>query len=319
MTAVTRKLTTILAADAAEYSRAMERDEVATYGALHAARAVFARLIARHSGRIANTAGDGLIAEFPSVVEAVTCAVEVQTELSQTRADRPLAFRIGIHLGDVIVDGDDLIGEGVNLAARLQSMAEPGGILISRPVYDQVRSKLTLGFESLGDRRPRNFDEDVTVYRVATSATDAAAASRRARKARRAPPRDDRPPRDGLAEPAYRSRVAPASPIWPEALVRKATVLGLAWLLLLLIDLVSGGGFFVQWVIPPMLVWLGWQVAPILAEPPLQRRHIRAAALLIGLLLINVFSWSGEFWVIWPAIGLVVAEAAHVLLVRRRA
>lgn len=165
MADVQRKLTTILAADADGYSRGMEADEVRTLEALRAARGVFQQFIARHHGRIANTAGDGLIAEFPSVVEAVQCAIEVQRELGAD-AKSGLRFRIGIHLGDVIVDGADLLGEGVNLAARLQSMADPGGILISRQVYDQVQKKLSVGFEYLGEKRPKNFAESVAVYSV---------------------------------------------------------------------------------------------------------------------------------------------------------
>jgi class 3 adenylate cyclase len=166
--AVTRKLTTILAADVEGYSRLMAADEVATLRALRACRAVFGRLIERHGGRIVNTAGDGLLADFPSVVEAVLCAVEVQRELAAQNgaaaAASPMRYRIGIHLGDVMVDGGDLFGEGVNLAARLQSLADPGGILISEPVYQQVRSKVAIGFSYLGERRPKNFPEDVPVY-----------------------------------------------------------------------------------------------------------------------------------------------------------
>ncbi|MEX3010922.1 adenylate/guanylate cyclase domain-containing protein [Hoeflea sp. TYP-13] len=160
---VERKLTTILAADAAGYASAMDADEVGTLEALRAAREVFSRFITRHNGRIANTAGDGLIAEFPSVVEAVQCAIEVQRELG---INGGLRFRIGVHLGDVIVDGGDLLGEGVNLAARLQAMAEPGGVLVSQQVYDQVHTKLSVGFEYLGEKRPKHFSEDVPVYCV---------------------------------------------------------------------------------------------------------------------------------------------------------
>ena len=135
-TAIQRKLTTVLAADAAGYSRRMETDEIGTLTELRASRSVFVKLIERHNGRVANTAGDGLIAEFPSVVEAVQCALEVQRELADMPHEHAqLRYRIGIHLGDVIVDGDDLLGEGVNLAARLESMAEPGGILISQQVF----------------------------------------------------------------------------------------------------------------------------------------------------------------------------------------
>ena len=152
---IVRKLTTILAADVEGYSRLMAADERATLQALRASSAVFGRLIERHGGRIANTAGDGLLADFPSVVEAVHCAVEVQRELAMAaappeRAAATLRFRIGIHLGHVLVDGGDLFGEGVNLAARLQSIAAPGGILISEPVYQQVRTKVAIGFDDLG-------------------------------------------------------------------------------------------------------------------------------------------------------------------------
>src|SRR5690349_9961336 len=171
---VQRKLTTILAADADGYSRVMESDEVGALQSLRAAREVFSKLIERHHGRIANTAGDGLIADFPSVVEAVQCAIEVQQELGATASQSALRFRIGVHLGDVIVDGDDLLGEGVNLAARLQSMAEPGGILISQQVYDQVQKKLSVGFSYLGERQPKNFSESVAVYSVGTTADCAA-------------------------------------------------------------------------------------------------------------------------------------------------
>ncbi len=172
-TPVKRKLTTILAADAERFSTAMEADEMGTYSALKSARSVFFKLIEHHGGRIANTAGDGLIADFPSVVEAAHCAIAVQQELADD--DISLSFRIGIHLGDVICDGEDLLGEGVNLAARLQSLAEPGGILISRQVYDQIRNKLSLGFEYLGEQQAKNLPEEISVYRITTSgAVDAA-------------------------------------------------------------------------------------------------------------------------------------------------
>ncbi len=137
---VQRKLTTILAADAVGYSRAMEQDELGTLNALRASRTVFTKFIERHHGRIVNTAGDGLIAEFPSVVEAVQCAVEVQNELGAA-ADDKLRFRIGVHLGDVMIDGSDLLGEGVNLASRLESMSEPGGALIVVSMIRSLRAK----------------------------------------------------------------------------------------------------------------------------------------------------------------------------------
>ncbi len=195
--AVHRKLTTILCADVVGYSRMMEADEVATLETLKAYREAMAGFIARHDGRVVSTSGDGLLAEFASVVEAVQCAAEVQRELSARNAalgdDRRMDFRIGVNLGDVIVEGEDLYGEGVNIAARLQSLAEPGGIDISGTVYDQVRNKLTLGYEFMGARTVKNISEQVPVYRVQLDA--AGESARRRTASANTPPRDgDRAP-----------------------------------------------------------------------------------------------------------------------------
>jgi adenylate cyclase len=223
MSQVQRKLTTILAADAAEYSRVMESDEVRTLGDLRAARGVFQQFIERHHGRIANTAGDGLIAEFPSVVEAVQCAIEVQRELA-SEGQSALRYRIGIHLGDVLVDGSDLLGEGVNLAARLQGMAEPGGILISQQVYDQVQKKLSVGFEYLGERHPKNFEGSVVVYSVGDSSSVETAGKKGKNKAARARPG------------TRRARWIASAQRWGAVLT-----------VLLVLDLMAGDGFWVQW------------------------------------------------------------------------
>ena len=187
-----RRLTTILCADVHGYSRLMGADEAGTLADLRRSRAAMTALVERHDGRVVNTWGDALIAEFPSVVEAVQCAIEVQQELSAHEADRPEAqrmrYRIGINLGDVMVDGTDIYGDGVNIAARLQELAEPGGILISGPVYDQVHNKLTIGFDCLGQQQVKNVSVPVMSYRVALSGAltaqphvaDAPAASTRA-------------------------------------------------------------------------------------------------------------------------------------------
>ena len=162
---IERKLTTILAADAANYSGRMHRDEEGTVRALRAARAVIDTAIAERGGRIANTSGDGLIAEFPSVVDAVCCAVHIQTTLNDTPDH--LAFRLGVHLGDVIIEGQDLLGDGVNLAARLQEMAEVGGILISQHVFDQVQRKVSaVEFRPLGPATPKHLQDEVGIYAV---------------------------------------------------------------------------------------------------------------------------------------------------------
>jgi adenylate cyclase len=167
---VKRRLTTVLCADVHGYSRLMEADEAGTLGTLRRYRSSMAGLVERHDGRIVNTWGDAVIAEFASVVEAVQCAVEIQQEISNQEPDPPEAprmrFRIGINLGDVMVDGPDIYGDGVNIAARLQEVAEPGGIVVSGSVYDQVHNKLSVGFESLGQQQMKNV-APVSSYRVA--------------------------------------------------------------------------------------------------------------------------------------------------------
>ncbi len=169
-TKVKRRLTSILCADVKSYSRLMENDETRTIGTLRQYRAAMDALVERHEGRTINTWGDAVIAEFSSVVEAVQCAIEVQRELSVRNRELPEAeqmwFRIGINLGDVMVENDDLYGEGVNIAARLQELAEPGGILISGTVYDLVRNKLSVGFEHLGQQAVKNVTEPVISYRI---------------------------------------------------------------------------------------------------------------------------------------------------------
>jgi len=165
-----RRLTTVLCADVHGYSRLMEADEAGTLAELRRHRTAMTRLVERHDGRIVNTWGDAVIAEFASVVEAVQCAVEIQQEISSqepeaTPAQR-MQFRIGINLGDVMVEGPDIYGDGVNIAARLQELAEPGGIVVAGSVYEQVHNKLSVGFDHLGQQQMKNV-APVTTYRVA--------------------------------------------------------------------------------------------------------------------------------------------------------
>lgn len=165
-----RKLTTIFCADVAGYSRMMGMDEARTLATLKEYREAIEGFIERHHGRVVSWSGDGLLAEFASVVEAVQCAAEIQRELSGRNNGREegsrMTFRIGINLGDVMADGDDIFGEGVNIAARLQQMAAPGGILVSSSVYEQVRGKLSMSFSSLGAQTVKNISGEVAVYAV---------------------------------------------------------------------------------------------------------------------------------------------------------
>jgi TolB-like protein/Tfp pilus assembly protein PilF len=166
-----RRLTAILAADVVGYSRLMEQDEAGTLALLKERRAaVLEPLVAAHHGRIVKVMGDGVLVEFASAVNAVTCAVELQQRMAEANegipASRQVALRIGINVGDVIVEGGDIYGDGVNVAARLQEMSEPGGICIAGAVYDQVEKKLALAYEDLGPREIRHLARPVRVFHV---------------------------------------------------------------------------------------------------------------------------------------------------------
>jgi adenylate cyclase len=168
---VQRRLAAILAADVAGYSRLMGVDEEGTLSALKELRRELADpKIKEHRGRIVKTTGDGLLVEFASVVDAVRCAVEVQYEMAERNAGMPeeqrIQFRIGINLGDIIKDGRDIHGDGVNIAARLEALAEPGGICVNRVVRDQVRDKLDFAFEDAGEQRVKNIARPLRVYRI---------------------------------------------------------------------------------------------------------------------------------------------------------
>jgi TolB-like protein/class 3 adenylate cyclase len=167
---VKRKLTAILSADVKGYSRLMGADEEGTLRTLTAYREVMATLIHQHNGRVVNAPGDALLAEFESVVDAVKSAVEIQRELSKRNAelptDRRMEYRIGINLGDVMVEGESIYGDGVNIAARLESLADAGGICISGTAFDQVKTKLPLGYEYRGEQTVKNITEPVRVYKV---------------------------------------------------------------------------------------------------------------------------------------------------------
>jgi adenylate cyclase len=168
---VERRLTAILAADVAGYSRLMGVDEEGTLAALKKVRReVIDPRIVEHRGRIVQTSGDGLLVEFASVVDAVRYAVEMQREMAQRNAgvpkERSIEFRVGINLGDIMVDGTDIFGDGVNVAARLETLAQPGGICVSRVVRDQVRDKLAVSFESMGDQQVKNIVRPVRAYRA---------------------------------------------------------------------------------------------------------------------------------------------------------
>jgi class 3 adenylate cyclase len=313
VSATQRKLTTIFSADVQGYSRLMEADEEGTLATLKQYRDAMARLIATHGGRVVNTWGDGLIAEFPSVVEAVRAAVDVQNELAEHNNGRPtesrMLFRIGINLGDVIVEGGDIYGDGVNIAARLQTQAAAGGIVISNTVYDQVRNKVPVGFEFLGNLSVKNIEEGVPSYavRVGESAPEAAPKPAPATHFGRNP---TPPP----AAAQLREVNAPGPP-GNLPVPRLVGVLGVIGVALVAINLFSWSGVF--WARWPLFAFAMIVLLASVKRGQFGERSIASLAVIgLGLVAINLISWSGEFWAKWPLLGLAIV--AGIRWVTRR-
>lgn len=318
MSTANRKLTTVFSADVQGYSRLMEADEEGTFATLKTYRDSMARLIGSHRGRVVNTWGDGVIAEFSSVVEAVRAAVDVQNELAGHNAGRvdgtQMQFRIGINLGDVIVDGDDIYGDGVNIAARLQAEAPPGGILISNTVYDQVRNKLSVGFEFLGNLSIKNIDESVPSYvvrigeqRASTPAREPASPAREQASPRREPP----PPREAVAGAAAAALAQPGF-----AGFRLGRSYGS-------LALVGAGLVAINMIASPDVFWARWPllVLALIGGMAWARRTTRfdrgfAALMVLGLFItgINLLTWEGEFWARWPLLAFALAGGVRWLM-----
>jgi adenylate cyclase len=194
---VSRRLVAVFATDVEGYSRLMGADEVGTLKDLTERRAVLDRIIGEHRGRIANTAGDSVLAEFVSAVDAVQCAVDAQTALAEANSnlppDRRINFRMGVHIGDVMVRAGDLFGDGVNIAARLQTLAKPGGVCISGATHDQVRKILPITFTDLGSQQVKNIQDPVRAYQVGAPAEAQEAASSRIAYGESPPRMPDKP------------------------------------------------------------------------------------------------------------------------------
>jgi adenylate cyclase len=196
-TAISRRLVAVFAADVEGYSRLMGADEVGTLKGLTERRVILDRIIGDHGGRIANTAGDSVLAEFGSAVDAVQCAVTSQAALAEANAsvspDRSIKFRIGVHVGDVMTHAGDLFGDAVNIAARLQTLAPAGAVCISGATYDYVRKVLPMTFVDLGVQQVKNIQEPIRVYGVSAPTEQEEAAPARVAEAESLPPPPDKP------------------------------------------------------------------------------------------------------------------------------
>ncbi|WP_331371283.1 adenylate/guanylate cyclase domain-containing protein [Sinorhizobium chiapasense] len=323
-----RKLTTIFCADVQDYSRLMGADEEGTLATLKRYREAMARLIEAHDGRVVNTWGDGLIAEFPSVVEAVRAAIDIQNELAGLNAKRPsemqMLLRIGINLGDVIAEGDDLYGDGVNIAARLQATAPAGGIVISNTVYDQVRNKVAVSFDFLGQLEVKNIEGGVASYAVRIGTRDA---SRRDGIPESAPASDgtrqNGPPQDAHGNGA----AASGTPRHTASTARSAT-----WGRQSAPDAARGQSAAGARAAPEDTAaessgtW-GRQRAPEASRPqappetaspvtPGNRKFAVFAVIAASLVAINLLTWDGVLWAVWPLLGLSIFYA--LLWLRRR-
>ena len=301
MSETSRKLTTIFCADVQDYTRLMGKDEEGTLATLRRYRDAMTRLIEAHGGRVINTWGDGVFAEFPSVVEAVRAAIDVQNELAGYNAamdtEKQMLFRIGLNLGDVIADGNDLYGDGVNIAARLQSRATPGGIVISNTVYDQVRNKVAVGFDFLGQLEVKNIEGGVPSYAVRVGGVQVV---------------------DTMTS-EYRPNLEPAPTRAPDMAARKpllqdwrlnyGTPLIICVGLAVLNGLTWSGEFWAKW---PILIIL-WVNAYRFVRSNKQVDMAIASFVItgIGVVGINLFTWHGTPWAVWPLFGLAIAAAVR--------
>ncbi|HVK92633.1 MAG TPA: adenylate/guanylate cyclase domain-containing protein [Mycoplana sp.] len=311
MSKTRRRLTTIFSADVQDYSRLMRADEEGTLATLKRYRDAMAGLIEAHGGRVINTWGDGLIAEFPSVVEAVRAAIDIQNELAglndRCATDARMLFRIGINLGDVLSEDDDIYGDGVNIAARLQTSAPAGGIVISNTVYDQVRNKVAVGFDFLGELDVKNIDGGIPSYAVRIGEPDESSA-------RRAQGDAWIRQRNALHDATVAK--ASSSPDTMGTGGRWLRVLAIIAAGLVVLNLLSWRGIF--WAAWPLLALavigsLRW----VRSDRRLDRSLATLAVAGAALVAINILSWQGTFWAVWPLLAIAVAAGLRWVMQRR--
>jgi class 3 adenylate cyclase len=323
-----RKLAAILSADVKEYGRLMRDDETATIQTLTAYREVMTNLIKQHHGRVVDAVGDNLLAEFDSVVDAVQGAIAIQKEIKSRNAQVPesrrMLFRIGINLGDLVVEGDRIYGDGVNIAARLEGIADPGGICISRTAYDQIEDKLPLGYEYLGEKTVKNAVKPVRAYRVLFEPGDETPrADKSEHKLRSTSGERDKPSEDQVKEKGAKSK------IWSGSLFRKHLLIyaGVIGFLFIINVLTWEAGIWFHWPA------LGWGLFLFIHWVTIAKRngvkdkdkskmwlykHLGMYLGVIGFLfVINMLTWSGRIWFHWPALGWGLLLFFHWIIVSK--
>jgi class 3 adenylate cyclase len=304
-----RKLAAIFSADVKDYSLLMRDDEVATVETITTYREVMGTLIKQHHGRVVDSPGDNILAEFSSIVDAVQSAVAIQKELKVRNAELPdqrrMEFRIGINLGDVIVEDGRLYGDGVNITARLEGLAEPGGICISRTAFDQIEDKLPLGYEYLGEKTVKNIVKPVRAYKVILEPESAA--ERKEKKASAVHGKRHRRWRDDFSEKHDKPRGRPAIKISQHLWI----YLGVIAFLLVVNLLTSRDHLWAHW---PALGWGFLLFLHWFNTEKMQRikdraktrftRHLGTYIGVIGfLVVINLLTSRDYLWVHWPALG----------------
>jgi class 3 adenylate cyclase len=324
-----RKLAAILSADVTEYSRLMRDDETATIRTLTTYRKVMTALIKQHHGRVVDAVGDNLLAEFASVVDAVQGAVAIQKEITSRNVQMPesrrMLFRIGINLGDLVVEGDRIYGDGVNIAARLEALADPGGICISRTAFDQIEDKLPLGYEYLGEKTVKNIVKPVRAYRVLLEPEEATPSVNKTEQARRSKRHEKiegktkrRRTKQEKRDKHYEDKLKKSGTklkVWDSNWFHKHLRIygGVIGFLFIVNMLTWGGSIWVQWPA------LGWGLLIFLKWVNTDKKngvrykdkakirlhkHLGTYLSVIGFLfIVNMLTWGGSIWVQWPALG----------------
>ena len=309
-----RKLAAVLSADVTEYSRLMQEDETGTIRTLTAYREVMTALVNQHHGRVVDAVGDNLLAEFASVVDAVQGAIAIQKEIKSRNAQVPesrkMLFRIGINLGDLVVEGDRIYGDGVNIAARLEAMADPGGICISRTAFDQIEDELPLGYEYLGEKSVKNIAKPVRAYRVLFDSEGQASRLNISEHKRRTAPRQRRRRiEDEIRDEGVGFRIWDSGRFYKNLLVYAGVTL-----FLLLVNLLTwDSGVWFHWPALGLglLLYLHWVKtdgrSPVKYKNESKMRlykHLWTYLGVIGFLfIINLLTWDSGIWFHWPALG----------------